>query len=63
MNSLGKKIKLIRDNANMTQIEFAKKLCISQPHLSRIEKGFENPSKAVLQLLCIQFNLNKDDLL
>lgn len=48
----------IRTTLNLTQIEFAKKLDISQPTLSRFESSNAIPSGAILKKLISIFDIN-----
>lgn len=53
----GCKIKRIRKKNKLTQVEFAKKIGITQSHLSKVERGDENSSLPVRKLICILFNV------
>lgn len=56
-NDIGKRIKELRKEKGLSQAEFAKTVGISQPHLSRVENGYENISKSVQELISIRFSL------
>lgn len=56
-NDIGKRIKALRKEKGLSQAEFAKAVGISQPHLSRVENGYENISKSVQELIAIRFSL------
>lgn len=60
MITLGEKIKQIRKNNKLTQIEFAKSLGISQAHISKIEKNIEVPSKQLLTFISYRYCVNMD---
>lgn len=60
MNSIGEKIKAIRLDNNLRQIDFAKAICVSQSHLSNIESGQDYPSKAVIRLIALQFGIDEE---
>lgn len=60
MNTIGERIKYIRKSNNMTQGEFIKNIGISRSHISNIEKGKENPSNAVIKLICNEFKVNEE---
>ena len=60
MINIGSKIKQVRKERKLTQREFSKAICISQPHLSKIEHNEENPSKAVVKLICILFDVSEN---
>lgn len=60
LNDISKKIKSIRLSNKLRQTDFAEMICISQPHLSRIESGQDCPSKAVIRLISLQFGIDED---
>lgn len=59
MDNLGERIKSVRKKKKLTQKKFAEKLGISQTHISKIEKGVENPSETLIKfisyLYCIDY--------
>lgn len=59
MNTIGRRIKGVRSQNGLTQQEFCKAICISQPHLSKIEHDEENPSKAVIRLISLIFKVDE----
>ncbi|QAY67312.1 helix-turn-helix domain-containing protein [Paenibacillus protaetiae] len=56
--SVGERIKLIRRQNKLTQIEFAQSLEISQGTLSEIESGKAKPSFDVLAILAVKYMVN-----
>jgi putative prophage repressor len=58
--SLGKRIKEIRMDNGLTQEEFAKRIRVSRPFISRIETNKECPSETVLKLICYVFKVDED---
>ena len=60
---LGSKIKNIRYNHNISQIEMAKILEINRNYLSRIETNKSLPTTEVLTRLAEKFNISIDNLL
>lgn len=60
MLTIGEKIKNIRKSNNLTQIEFAKSLGISQTHISKIEKNIEVPSNQLLTFISYRYCVNID---
>ncbi|MBQ2745104.1 MAG: helix-turn-helix transcriptional regulator [Lachnospiraceae bacterium] len=60
MLTIGEKIKNIRKTNNLTQIEFAKSLGISQTHISKIEKNIEAPSNQLLTFISYKYCVNID---
>ena len=60
MNDISKKIKSIRLDNKLRQTDFAEMICISQSYLSRIENGQDYPSKAVIRLISLQFEVDEN---
>ena len=60
LNDISQKIKSIRLDNKLRQIDFAEMICISQSHLSRIESGQDYPSKAVIRLISLQFGIDEE---
>jgi transcriptional regulator with XRE-family HTH domain len=60
MNPVNQRIKQLRTLLKMTQVNFAKQIHISQGSLGEIETGFRNVNDRIIQLICTQFNVNKN---
>jgi len=60
MNKINLRIKLIRSELQISQHEFSKKIFISQSSLGEIETGIRNVNDRIIQLICSQFNVNKN---
>ena len=60
MNPINERIKQIRVVLQISQNEFSKKIFISQSSLGEIETGTRKVNNRIIQLLCSQFNVNKD---
>jgi len=58
MNTIGEKIKALRKQHNLNQIEFATTIGISQGRLSEIEKGKTKPSAETLYELRRKFKID-----
>ena len=56
--TLGERIKFVRKSNKLNQADFAKKLGISQTHVSKIEKNIENPSETLLRFTSYMFAIN-----
>ncbi|MCC8438572.1 helix-turn-helix domain-containing protein [Brevibacillus sp. M2.1A] len=56
--TLGERVKFVRKKHDMTQVNFAKSLGISQANLSEIESGKSTPSIEVLVSLVVQYKVN-----
>lgn len=52
------RIKELRNKQRLSQTELAEKIGISQPLISRCEKGFENSKKSTWQALADFFNVS-----
>ncbi|MEI7028319.1 helix-turn-helix domain-containing protein [Paenibacillus sp. y28] len=63
MSGIGYRIKCIRKENNLNQIQFAKIIGISQGNLSEIEMGNSNPSAETLISIRTQYNVNLNWLL
>lgn len=58
--TLGERVKFVRKNNELNQADFAKRLGISQTHVSKIEKNVENPSETLLKLISIEFGISEE---
>lgn len=58
--TLGERIKIVRKSNKLNQADFAKRLGISQTHVSKIEKNIENPSETLLILISLEFGISKE---
>ncbi len=58
--SLGDRIKEIRKENSLTQLAFAKEVGISQTHVSKIEKGVENPSETLIKFICYKYFISEE---
>ncbi|MDM5333401.1 helix-turn-helix transcriptional regulator [Ureibacillus composti] len=63
MDSLGNRIKYLREKNNISQIEFAKKIGVSNAVLSRYESGDRKPDYDTLDLIANYFEVSTDYLL
>lgn len=60
MSTIADRIKLVRKYCNLSQMEFAGMIGVSQTHISKIESGKDNASNKVLLALCSEFDINFD---
>jgi len=60
MNPVNERIKKIRSVLKLTQVNFSKKIFISQGSYNDIETGTRKVNERIIQLICSQFNINKD---
>lgn len=63
MNSLGLRIKFLREKHNISQKEFAQKIGVSNTVLSRYESGDRKPDYDILQIIADFFEVSTDYLL
>lgn len=63
MDSLGYRIKYLREKSNLSQKEFAKKIGVSNTVLSRYESGDRKPDYEILQTIADYFEVSTDYLL
>lgn len=59
MNPICERMKQIRLDFHLTQTELAKRLGVTNAHISKIEKGKTVPSGALIKLVCKELNLNE----
>jgi len=62
-NPLSIRIKALREERNMTQIQLAQAAGLAKPLISMIETGERFPSDEVLKKLCKAFNVEEQDIL
>ena len=60
MNPVNLRIKQVRSVLQISQREFSKQIFVSQSSLGEIETGTRNVNDRIIQLICSQFNVNKD---
>ena len=60
MNPVNDRIKKIRSVLKLTQVNFSKKIFISQGSYNDIETGTRKVNERIIQLICSQFSINKD---
>ncbi len=60
---MNERIKLIRKNAKLNQEDFGKRIGITKSSVSLLESGKNNPSEQTVQLICSEFEINKEWLL
>ncbi|GHV82535.1 hypothetical protein AGMMS49991_10930 [Spirochaetia bacterium] len=60
MNQVNERIKELRLKLQISQRQFAKQIFISQSSYGEIETGTRNVNDRIIQLICSQFNVNKD---
>ena len=63
MENIGKRIREIRKENNLSQLEFGKLLCVSQDNVSLWENGKSYPSAHHLIIISKTFNVSTDYIL
>lgn len=58
--SIGKKIKLARNNASFTQEQLAEKLSLSPRYISQLERGIAFGSATTITSICKALNISSD---
>ena len=58
--SIGKKIKLARNNASITQEQLAEKLSLSPRYISQLERGLAFGSATTITSICKALNISSD---
>lgn len=54
------RIKQIRKNAKLTQVEFGEKIGVKGNTITGYETGLRNPTDAVILSICREFNVNEE---
>jgi transcriptional regulator with XRE-family HTH domain len=58
--NIGNQIKKIREFFDLSQVNFARELGITQAHVSKIEHGLEKPSEQLLLALSWRYGIRKE---
>lgn len=56
--TINERIKVLRNELNLTQTEFADRLGLSQNAIARYESGDRNPGGQTIKSICREFNVN-----
>jgi len=60
MNPVNERIKQVRKVFNLTQVNFSRKISITQSSLGEIETGVRNVNDRIIQLISSEFNVSRD---
>lgn len=60
MEAICGRIKELRTHLQMSQVEFAKNLGVTNAHISKIEKGGTVPSDALIKLISKEYQVNEN---
>lgn len=58
--TISERINWIREDKELSQEAFGKRIGISRNAVSLIEKGINNPSRQTIDLICREFNVSRD---
>lgn len=58
--TMAERLKKIRTDCGLNQIEFSKILGVTNAHISRMEKGITVPSDSLSKLICKAFGINEE---
>lgn len=59
MEDISSRIKEIRAYYQLSQVDFAKNIGVTNAHISKIEKGGTVPSEALIKLICKEYQVNE----
>ncbi len=54
MNTIGHRVKVLRNSLGLTQCAFGEKIEVAQTYLSQIEKGDRDVTDKIFKLICLQ---------
>ena len=54
------RIKEVRKAVGLTQVEYGKRLGVAGNTVTNYENGMRNPSDAIINAICREFNVNED---
>lgn len=60
MSDINNRIKLLRENLNLSQEAFGSRIGITRASISNIEKGTRNMSEQTLKSICREFNVSRN---
>lgn len=60
---IGEQIKLARENAKLTQEQFAERIDVSPQYVSDLERGVVGASVATLKRICLMLGISADQIL
>lgn len=60
MSSINERVKEVRLHFNLTQIQFGKRICMSQGQLTSVETGKRNVTDRTIKMICSEFDVSED---
>lgn len=58
-STVNERFKEVRKLLKLNQEKFAKEIGVSRAHVSNIENGNDNPSSALIKLICMKYNIDE----
>ena len=56
----GARLRELRSNIGLSQTEFANRLGVSQPQISKYEREFDEPGRSIVRRIAAFFNVSED---
>lgn len=60
MSSINERVKEVRLHFNLTQIQFGKRICMSQGQLTSVETGKRNVTDRTIKMICSEFDISEE---
>lgn len=60
MDTINQRLREVRKILGLNQEKFAKELGVSRTHISNMENGNDNPSSALIKLICMKYNIDEN---
>ena len=59
MTTIGERVKQLRKELKLTQIDFGGRIAVSQGHLTAMENGKREVTDKTVKVICMEFNVNE----
>lgn len=59
MTTIGERLKALRKELKLTQIEFGGRIAVSQGHLTAMENGKRDVTDKTIKVICMEFNVSE----
>ena len=56
--TIGERVKAVRKNKSLTQVQLGKMIMTSHSYISRVENGIEKPTERWIKLVSLALNVN-----
>ena len=60
MTTIGERVKQLRKELKLTQIDFGGRIAVSQGHLTAMENGKREVTDKTVKVICMEFNVNEE---